>query len=143
MAELFCRAGINVLCEIGSVQSHDNSRTRPADILVPNWYCSRPAALYLTVISPLNSIFITKEVRKHSENDQKCEELGWICVSLAVEASGAWGMEAQHTFSRLARFRTKQTMSRVITGLSGHLNMSLVKANSRAILSRIAWYIYI
>ena len=26
-----------------------------------------------------------------AENDQKCEELGWICVPLAVEAYGAWG----------------------------------------------------
>ena len=49
------------------------------------------------------------------------------------------GMEAQHTFSRLAcrlSIRTKQTMSRVVTDPYGRLNMSLVKANSRAILSR-------
>ena len=91
-------------CEAGSGLSHDNSHTRPADILVPNWYCSRPAAaLDLTVISPLNSNVIAEarftggsvaasaEVRKHSENDQKCEELGWICVPLAVEGYGTWG----------------------------------------------------
>ena len=29
------------------------------------------------------------EVRTHIENDPKCEELGWICVPLAVEAYGA------------------------------------------------------
>ena len=32
----------------------------------------------------------------------KCAELGWSCVPLAVETYGAWGDEAQCTFSRLA-----------------------------------------
>ena len=111
LAESFRRAGISVQCEAGSGLSNDNRRTRPADILVPNWYCSRPAALDLTVISPLNSNVIAEagftggsaaasaEVRKHIENDPKCEELGWICVPLAVEAYGAWGIEAQRTIS--------------------------------------------
>ena len=155
LAESFRRAGISVQCEAGSGLSHDNRHTRPADILVPNWFCSRPAALDLTVISPLNSKVIAEagftggsaaasaEVRKHIENDPKCEELGWICtcVPLAVEAYGAWGIEAQCTISRLARrlcIKTNQTMSRVISNLYGRLNMSLIKANSRAMLSRSA-----
>ena len=153
LAESFRRAGISVQCEAGSGLSHDNRRTRPADILVSNWFCSRPAALDLTVISPLNSNVIAEagftggsaaastEVRKHIENDPKCEELGWICVPLAVEAYGAWGIEAQQTISRLARrlcIKTNQTMSRVISNLYGRLNMSLIRANSRAMLSRSA-----
>ena len=81
------------------------------------------------------------EVQKHIENDPKCEEFGWICVPLAVEAYGAWGIEAQHTISRLASrlcIKTNQAMSRVISNLYGYLNMSLIKANSRAMLSRSA-----
>ena len=93
LVELLRCAGIKVQCEAGSVLSHNNSRTRLADILVHNLNCSRPAALDLTVISPLNSNVIAEarftgesaaasaEVRKHSENDQKCEQLGWsVCV---------------------------------------------------------------
>ncbi|KAL5502076.1 hypothetical protein EMCRGX_G008793 [Ephydatia muelleri] len=75
---------------------------------------NRPAAFDLTVILPLNfnviavvgftgrSPVASAEVRKHSENDTKCEELGWISVSLAVETYGAWDMEAQYIPSCLA-----------------------------------------
>ena len=35
------------------------------------------------------------EVRKHTAKDQKCIELGWACVPLAVESYGAWGRKAQ------------------------------------------------
>ena len=109
--------------------------------------------LDLTVISPLNSNVIAEagftggsaaasaEVRKHIENDPKCEELRWICVPLAVEAYGAWGIEARRNISRLARrlcIKTNQMMSRVILNLYGRLNMSLIRANSRAMLSRSA-----
>ena len=59
LTESFRRAGISVKCEDGSGLSHDNIRTRPADILVPNWFCSR-SALDLTVISPLNSNVIAE-----------------------------------------------------------------------------------
>ena len=31
------------------------------------------------------------EARKRTANDQKCTELGWSCVPLAVESYGAWG----------------------------------------------------
>ena len=153
LAESFCRAGISVQCEAGSGLSHDNRRTRPADILVPNWFYST-AALDLTVISPLNSNVIAEagftggsaaasaEVLKHIENDPTCEDLGWICGPLAVEAyGGAWGIEAQRTISSLSCrlcTKTNQTMSRVISNLYGRLSMSLIKANSIAMLSRSA-----
>ena len=35
-------------------------------------------------------------------NDPKCQELGWVCVPLAVETYGNWGREAHTTFTRLA-----------------------------------------
>ena len=37
---------------------------------------------------------VTAESRKHVANDQKCVELGWTCVPLAVETYGHWGREA-------------------------------------------------
>ncbi|KAL5493890.1 hypothetical protein EMCRGX_G015125 [Ephydatia muelleri] len=75
---------------------------------------STPAAFDLTVTSPLNPITLTEagvmcgssalvaEARKHNANDSKCAELGWVCIPLAVESYGCWGMEAQQSFSRLA-----------------------------------------
>ena len=82
------------------------TRTRPADILITNWDCGTSAAFDITVVSLLNSINMLEagmyqgvsakaaEQRKHSENDRKCAELGWLCVPLAVENYGAWGPEA-------------------------------------------------
>ena len=42
------------------------------------------------------------EVRKHTANGQRCTNLGWSCIPLAVESYGAWGREAQMCFTLLA-----------------------------------------
>ena len=39
------------------------------------------------------------EAREHAANDQRCSELGWSCIPLAVESYGAWGKEVQQCFS--------------------------------------------
>ena len=39
------------------------------------------------------------EMRKHEKNDAKCTELGWMCVPLAVDSYGAWGVKACNAFS--------------------------------------------
>ena len=72
------------------------------------------AAFDLTVTSPLApatwvillnqqelQLIHAAECRKHSSNDPKCQELGWVCIPLAVETYGNWDKEAQNTFSRL------------------------------------------
>ena len=67
----------------------------------------------LTVTSPLNvevlsevsvtagSAAYAAEQRKHIANDPKCNELGWVCIPLAVEHYGCRGSEAKQTLSRL------------------------------------------
>ena len=52
-----CDGGVGMF---GEQDISFDCHTRPADILVPNWFCSRSAALDLTVISPLNSNVIAK-----------------------------------------------------------------------------------
>ena len=88
---------------------------RPADVLVPKWSLSHPAAFDLKVIDPLNTDLILEaslasgnsaecgEVRKHAKNDEMCSELGWTCIPLVVEVYGGWGCEAQECFSRLSK----------------------------------------
>ena len=100
--------------EVGSGLGHDERRTRPADVLVPNWDLGKPAAFDLTVASPLNQSILNEacvtagssarvsEQRKHASNDVKCSELGWSCIPLAVETYGCWGAEARLHLSRLA-----------------------------------------
>ena len=111
----FChRACLGGQVEVGSGQGHDRLNSRPADVLVKNWHLGKPAAFDLTITSPLNPTTLTEagvkcgssaqvaEVRKHAANDGKCKELGWVCIPLAVESYGCWGMEAQESFKRLA-----------------------------------------
>eukprot|EP00731_Ephydatia_muelleri_P025148 Em0017g231a len=79
------------------------------------------------------------ELRKHSANDAKCSELGWTCIPLVAESYGAWGSEAVQAFSRLASYlatRTNSPKSKVVCSLYGRLNLTLVRANARALLLR-------
>ena len=73
LAESFRQADISVKCEAGSGLSHDNRRTRPADILVSNWFCSSPAALDLTVISPLKTQMLL--LKRDSQGGQQLDLL--------------------------------------------------------------------
>ena len=81
-------------------------QSRPADILVPNWSLSCPAAFDIMVINPLNLQFIQEaaqtcghaaemgEEAKHSRNGEACALGGWSCIPLVVEVFGGWGNEA-------------------------------------------------
>eukprot|EP00731_Ephydatia_muelleri_P010211 Em0005g797a len=87
--KLACIAG---QIEAGSGLDVEGSRTRPADILLPNWEFGKPAALDFTITSALNPSTLNEasvmagsaasaaEVRKHVANDEKCSRLGWVCV---------------------------------------------------------------
>ena len=101
LAESCRRAHLGVHVEMGSNVTPNHSHTCPADLLVPNWVLGKPAALDLSVTSPLNPTIIlevsvttdaaerTTEQRKHCSNDAKCDELAWVCVPLVVESYGA------------------------------------------------------
>ena len=39
------------------------------------------------------SAAIAAQIRKHTVNDGRCSELGWVCIPL-VETYGCWGTEA-------------------------------------------------
>ena len=104
----FChRARLGGQLEVGHGSGSDSAHSWPADILVPNWLSGKPAAFDLTVVSLLNSKTLKEagatggsvagnaDARKHTANNQKCRELGRVCVPLAVETYGCWGEEAQ------------------------------------------------
>ena len=57
------------------------------------------------------------EMRKHEKNDAKYTELGWICLPLAVESCGAWGVVACNAFSNLARREDIITNTEVLDDL--------------------------
>ena len=103
------RACIGARVEAGSGLGHDQRRTRPADVLVPDWMLGKPAAFDITITSPLNpststeasvtagSAALAAEQRKRNANDEKCSELGWKSVPLAVESYGCWDTAAPGT----------------------------------------------
>ncbi|KAL5474730.1 hypothetical protein EMCRGX_G026718 [Ephydatia muelleri] len=147
----FChRARLGGQLEVGHGYGAESSLSRLADILVPNWMIGKPAAFDLTVVSPLNSTTLNEagarsgsaarkaEVRKHNANDANSTELGWVCIPLAVETYGCWGVEAQGSISWLAArlaLHLQCSKSKAITSIYQRLNLTLVRCNARALLS--------
>ena len=65
--------------------------------------------------------------------------MSWICVPFAVEAYGAWEVEACKAFSFLARQEgiiTDTLKSKVLGDLLGRLSFILIQSNTRAALAR-------
>ena len=145
----FCRsAHLSVRVEVGQGLSRVQSNSHPADELVDAWDRAKPAGFDVTVTSPLtpatlhdacNSAGVAAhkaECRKHSSNDPNCQELGWVCVPLAVESYGNWGKEAQNTFAGLASILSISPhcpKAKVLTEIHGRLNISLVRSVARVI----------
>ena len=127
----------------------DLRQSHPADVLVADWERGKPAAWDVTVASPLTPAVLNEagmtadaasEQRKYIANDPKCQELGWVCVPLAVETYGNWGREAHTTFTRLATrlaICVSLPKSKVTADLFGRLSLVLLtRSTPRAILSR-------
>eukprot|EP00731_Ephydatia_muelleri_P010281 Em0005g867a len=145
VANLFRQAHMGVTVEAGYGLTHDNSHSRPADVLVTRWEKGLLAALDITVTSPLNPAILDEscstagaaavaaESRKHVANDPKCFELGWTCVPLAVQTYGNWGVEAQETSSRLASLLAAShsvSKSKATADINGCLNLTLTSGDA-------------
>ena len=103
LVESFHNAHLPVQVEAAARLCTDLSQSRPADIIVQDCDQGKPAAFNICVVSPLNSAAgatagaasAVAELRKHTANDAKCIELGWVSIQLMVESYGTWGKEAQ------------------------------------------------
>jgi len=145
---LLAAAGMSPQKEQGSFQ---DDRTRPADILVPDWKLGKSGAFDITVVSPLTSHHVSgaggldavtpAEENKHKNNDAKCAGLNWLCVPLAVDSYGQWGDEAHLAFGQIAlrlSTRTKVTVSAALSSLFNTLGVILARHNAISILARRA-----
>ncbi len=91
------------------------SRSRPADIFLPNWKRGQPAALDVTVISTLQQLTIagasaTKghalvvgEERKMKAHAEACRSVGVSFIPLVVESIGGWSERAADTIKSFGR----------------------------------------
>ena len=107
---------MSVQVEAGAGLSTDLSQSRPADIIVQDWDRGKPAALDISVVSPLNSNVLSAvgaragaasevaELRKHTANDAKCAVvLGPITpvVSIVTIVKGGMSQGVYISFNRL------------------------------------------
>ena len=100
------RACLSPKLEAGCCLGHEGHRTCPADILVLYWELGHPGALDLTITSPLNSTVLSE-------------------VSVRGRISCTGSLKAQ-----------APSKSQMLNSLYGRLNLTLIRCNARAILSR-------
>ena len=121
------------------------SCNRPADLYLPVWKCGRPAALDITVISPLQQLTLTKaatiqgsalsvaEERKRAAHADACAAAGISFSPMAVETIGGWGEEATETIrciGRLQGLRLGLDPLETISHLFQRLSVSLWRGNA-------------
>ena len=68
-----------------------DSLSCPADVYLPHWARGHPAAVDITVISPLS----VAEKRKHAVHFEDCRSVGVSFLSLALETLGGWSQDTQ------------------------------------------------
>ena len=108
--------------------------------MLKHMYTQYYPSILLEASMTAGSAALVAKNRKHKYNDRKCEELGWVCIPLVVETYGCWGVAAVVAFSKLAgrlSTRLNQPKSKTIFGIYSRLGLALVRANCRAILSRL------
>ena len=141
-------AGLTAQKEKGA--SHGDL-SRPADLLVSDWSLGKSAAFDFTIVSPLVSdnlhlaggldVVERAAALKHQENDDKCDDLGWVCIPMAVDTYGRWCEEAHTAFASIAsniHTRTKASLAASTNSVYNALGIVLARQNARAILARRA-----
>jgi hypothetical protein len=136
---------LNPLLDQGAGLGTDRSQTRQADTLIPVWSMGHQAAIEVTVVHPLNHDVIVNQgattsarsclkaesTRKHNENDEKCEALGWHwqCIVFVYPSRLSlrclWE-EATAALARIARriaVQEHQTENEALHELLGRLSM--------------------
>ena len=131
--------------EVGYSLARGHVNSHPTVVLVHGWETRKPATFDVTVASPLTPVTLNStstsvraapyaaECRKHATNDTRCQELGWACISLAVEMYGNWGIDAQSVFFPvlplyLPLARPPPPNPKMLAEIYGFLNMSLVRS---------------
>ena len=93
------------------------SNSRPADVFLPNWRSGKPAALDVSVISPLQQLTLAEAAsspghalqvginRKLATHASTCRTAGVDFVPLIVETLGGWSDEAITTIRSIGRLQ--------------------------------------
>ena len=91
------------------------TQSRPADVFLPNWARSHPAALNITIISPLqqatlqgaattqNHALLVGEAREFTAHDTQCQSAGITFIPITFEALGGMSSLAADTIAKIGR----------------------------------------
>ena len=142
-------AALSPILEMG--HTIPNSQRRPGDITLPNWLRGRPAAIDVTVTSPLQNSTVTgaaietgvaarrREQAKDDANVEACESTGSDFLPVAVETFGAWGPVALSTITAISRRwsdRHGEQRSKATNWIFQKLSVALQRGNATMLLSR-------
>ena len=124
---------------------------KPADVLIPNWFSGRDAALDISVVSPLQKQLVKKAseetgsaaVKRHNDKlakyYQRCNEEGIEFLPVVVETLGGWHPEAIFVIKKLAGQLASQTGQRTeetTRHLFQRLSVLLARGNATLIIHR-------
>jgi len=132
----------------------DHPNHRPADVYIPAYSLSKPAAIDITVTSPLQPTFQQRadtalnklqaaklsELAKHTKYDDLLKPLGITFIPFAVEVFGGVGNEGSVMLKDMFRFvATHQNgiLGDIVRYHMELLSVSLQRCNARSILSRL------
>ena len=142
-------ASLSPILETGHIIP--GSQRRPGDITIPNWARGRPAAIDVTITSPLQQTTISGAAvevgvaahrREQAKDDQAlgpCEASGVDFLPVAVETFGAWGPVGLKTISQVSQRwadRHGEPRPRALTWIHQKLSVALQRGNATMLLTR-------
>ena len=128
--------------------------SRPGDIFLPSWKSGRPAALDVTVTSPLQPNIINHaaeksgyaieaaDERKYAQHKNDCSEQGILFVPLAVESLGGLSVTLKKALKRIALLadsRNYQSQGHAIAfdRLAQSVSVVIVRGSATMLLARV------
>ena len=128
---------------------------RPGDIFLPVWNTGLPAALDVTVTSPLQSSLILNaskkrgfalsaaEDRKYEQYAQNCSEVGIQFIPLAFETFGGFSETVRKTLKRIATLADNKNLqpmglSVAFSRLSQSVSVTAIRGSAIMLLARDA-----
>ena len=132
-----------------------DNNSRPGDIFLPVWNNGLPAALDVTVTSPLQSSIIINaseksgfalsaaEDRKYEQYAQNCSEVGIQFIPLAFETFGGFSETVRKTLKRIATLADNRNLqpaglSVAFSRLSQSVSVTAIRGSAIMLLARDA-----
>ena len=129
-----------------------NSNSHPADIFLPCWKQGRPAALDVTVISPVQQLTVDRasviqghalsvaEDRKYRSQYDDCLQAGISFITLAMESFGGWSPIAVSIIREMGKLQAHRlglSPSHTVSHLFQRLSIALWRGNAAMWAARL------